>query len=351
MNRRCLVLASLAFVLVASCTQAQEAKQAPQNPPAVGQAVAQENLVVARVLGESITENDVLSAINEMAQRNRMPPQQMQQRNALLFKDALDNLIGFALLKNESKEMKVVADPAKVDEAYKGLVKRFPSEDEFKKALGAQGLTEVQLRKNVEENIMYQQVLDQATKDVPAPAEGDIKKFYDDNPQYFVVQEQVHAAHILLKVDPKATPEKKAEARNKLEALRTDIENKKVTFAEAATRNSEDTGSAKNGGDLGFFPRGQMVKPFEDAAFSTKPGTLSPVVESQFGYHLINVIELKPAGKTTLDQSKDNIKNFLERKAKQDAVQKHIADLRSKAAVETVMTVEEWSKRHTPLKN
>lgn len=199
---------------------------------------------------------------------------------------------------------------------------------------------------------MYQEILDQATKTVPAPTDAEIKKFYDDNPQYFKVQDQVHAAHILLKVDPNAAPEKKAEVKGKLEAIRAEIESKKITFAEAAAKYSEDPGSAKNGGDLGFFPRGKMVKPFEDAAFSTKPGTLSPVIETQYGCHLISVIELKPAGTIPFDQSAGNIKNFLERKAKQEAAQKHIAELRAKTKIDTLMTVEEWNKRHAqPAKN
>jgi peptidyl-prolyl cis-trans isomerase C len=343
------VYASLLFVFLAACTQAQEAK--PKDPSATVQAAPPESPVVARVLGETITEKEVLTAIDDLARRNRVPAQQMQQKDTLFFKDALDNLIGFVLLKNESKVKNITADSKKIEETYQGLVKQFPSEAEFKKALSSQGMTDAALHKNIEESLVYEEVLNQATKDVPGPSEAEVKKFYDDNPRYFASPEQVHAAHILIRVDKNATAEKKAEARNKLEALRADIESKKITFAEAEAKNSEDTANAKNGGDLGFFPRGQMVKPFDDAAFSTKPGTLSPVIESQFGYHLISVIGLKPAGTVPLEQAKDNIKSFLERKAKQDAVQKYIAELRQKAQVETVMTVEEWNKRHPATKN
>lgn len=351
MNCRLPALASLLFALVASCTQAQEAKQTPKDPSAATQAAKPDSPVVVRLLGESITEKEVLAAIDDLARRNQLPPQQMQQKDTLLFKDALDNLIGMVLLRNEGKEKKITADTAKVEEAYKDFVKRFPSEDEYKKALIAQGMTEMELHRNIEQNLVYQQLIDQAVKDIPAPAEVEIKKFYDDNPQYFSAPEQVHAAHILLKTDNKAAPEKKAEAKAKLEALRADIESKKISFSDAAAKYSEDPGSAQNGGNLGFFPRGQMVKPFEDAAFSTKPDTLTPVIETQFGYHLINVIELKPAGKTPLEQAKNNIKDFLDRRAKQDAVQKYIADLRQKAKVETVITQEEWNKRHSPQKS
>ena len=177
-------------------------------------------------------------------------------------------------------------------------------------------------------------------------AEGDIQKFYDENPKYFEQPEQAHAAHILLRVPPNSTPEQKMEVQTRLEGIRADIENKKITFAEAATKYSDDKGSAQKGGDLGFFSRGRMVKPFEDAVFSSTAGTLTPIIETQFGYHLIEVIEIKPAGKMSLEEAKDKIKTYLESKTKQELVEKHVADLRAKTTIEVVMTQEQWDKLH-----
>ena len=317
-------------------TPAQPAKESADDP------------IVVKVSGESITEKQVLSAIEQIARQQQLMPQQTQQNGADFFKNAVDNLISTALLRSEGKAKKVTVDAAQVDGTFRDLAGRFPSPEQFKTALEQQGLTEATFRKSIEESMLLQQVLDLALKDLPGPTEDEVRKFYEGNPQYFQEPEQVHTAHILLKVDNNATPEQKAAISKKLEALRSDIENKKITFAEAAAGNSEDETNAKNGGDLGFFGRGQMVKPFEDSAFAAKPGTVTPVVETQFGYHLINVLAFKPAGKKSLDESKQTIQSFLEQKSKQDGARKYIAGLRAKAQVETVMTEPEWNKRHQP---
>ncbi len=274
-------------------------------------------------------------------------PEQQQKKNVLFYKNALDSLIAQILLKHEGQEKKLSVDQGKADEHFKTLVARFPSEEQFRQALAKQGLTEADLRRSIRDSLLLQQVVDENVKDVPAPTEEQIKRFYDENPKYFEQPEQVHAAHILLKIDAQTTPEKKAEARQKIDALRADIESKKMSFEDAARQNSQDPGSAPKGGDLGFFARGQMVKPFSDAAFGAQPGTLTPVVESQFGYHLIKVIESKPAGKKPLETIKADISEFLSRKAKEEALQKHVQDLKSKAPVEMVMSDDEWSRRNS----
>ncbi len=320
----------------------QTTPPAPAPPPAPNTG----DPVVARVLGEPITEKEVLGVINQIASQQPISADQMQNRNTLFYKEALENLVSQTLLKHEGQEMKIDVDPGKVDEQYKGLASRFPNEEQFRQAIQKQGFTDADVRRTIRDSLMLQQVIADTVKDVPAPTEPEMKKFYDENPKYFEQPEQVHAAHILLRVDPKATPEQKAEIRKKIEALRSDIENKKITFTDAAKQNSQDPGSAPKGGDLGFFGRDQMVKPFADAAFTAKPGTLSPVVETQFGYHLIQVIETRPPGKKDYESSKKDIAAFLDRKAKEQALQKHIEALKAKSPVEKLMTDDEWNRRN-----
>jgi peptidyl-prolyl cis-trans isomerase C len=301
--------------------------------------------VIAKVAGESITEKQVVEAINQLARQRPLSREQMQQRDVLLYKDALETLIGLALLKNEAREMNIAVEPAKLDESWQAMVKRFSNENRFKQALLAQGMTETDLRRKMEDSLLFQKVIDSAVVNPPAATDEDAQKFYDGNPQYFQIPEQVHAAHILLKVDAAATPEQKAELRKKLEDLRADIESKKTTFAEAA-KVSDDKSNSQKGGDLGFFPRGRMTKPFEEAAFAAAPGTLTGIVETQFGYHLINVIEKRPAGKRSLEDSKKDIMTFLDQRSKSAAIQKHVDGLKEKAKVESLMTDEDWNKRH-----
>jgi peptidyl-prolyl cis-trans isomerase C len=332
------------FMALNGCVFAQGTNP-PQPQPKADK--AGEDLVVARVAGDIITEKQVLSAIEEMTRRQQpqLSLQQMQQRNSLLFKPALDNLVNVSLLKREVAQKHVTVDPAKVEQNYRQMTQGMKPE-EIKAAMDKQGLNEASLKKSIEENLSYTQVLEDAVKAIPSPSEDAAKKFYIENPQSFNVPEQVRAAHILLKVDPNAKPEQKAEIRKKIESLRADLESKKITFAEAAAKYSEDPSNAQKGGDLGKFGRGQMVKPFEDAAFATKPGTLSPVVETNFGYHIIQVMEVKPAGKAPFEEAKPLIVNYLNESARQTAAEKYLADLKAGAKIEMFMTQEEWTKRH-----
>ena len=344
-NSLAITLSLCLFVVAAASTGEAFQKAAAAAPNAVTPATG--DTVVAKVYGDTITEKQVLNAIKQMAQRRPMTQQQMQQKDVLLYKEAVDTLVGMALLKNEAKTENLTADKTKVDGAYQGIVKGFSSEADFKKALDAQGLTEATLRTAVEDNMLNQQVLDHVTKDLPPVGDAEVQKFYEGNPQFFQRPEQVHAAHILLRPATDATPEQKAEVRKKLEGIRADVESKKITFADAAEKYSEDKTNATKGGDLGFFGRGQMVKQFEDAAFSTKPGEMSPVVESQFGFHLINVFEIKPAGKIGLDEARKNIQDYLGNQAKQAAIQKYIDGLRAKTTVEILINEEQWKQRHS----
>jgi peptidyl-prolyl cis-trans isomerase C len=135
------------------------------------------------------------------------------------------------------------------------------------------------------------------------------KTFYDTNPQLFQQPERVKASHILIKVDEGAAEEKKTEARKKIKEIQEKVQ-KGEDFAELAKTYSEGP-SASRGGDLNFFARGQMVKPFEDVAFSLKPNETSDIVETKFGYHLIKVVDKQPAKKIAYADVKDRINKHL----------------------------------------
>jgi peptidyl-prolyl cis-trans isomerase D len=122
------------------------------------------------------------------------------------------------------------------------------------------------------------------------------KKFYDENASKFQGSEQRHASHILIGAGASASPEAKAEAKKKAEQVLVEVKKNPAKFAELAKKYSQDPGSAEKGGDLGTFGRGSMVKPFEDAAFSMKPGEVSGLVQSDFGYHIIKLTEIVGQG-------------------------------------------------------
>jgi len=335
------ILIALPTLVMLLCGDARSGQDpaTPAPPPAT-------DLVVVRVSGDPITEKQILAQIDMLASQTILTPEQQKNRNSFLFQGAVDNLVTASLLKEHARKQGVTIDKAMVDERVREISKRYPSREAFEKALSSQGANEEGLRKVLEEGLMMQHVLDQATRDVPPATEAEIVKFYNENPDKLPIPERVHAAHILLRVSANATPEQKAEIRKKIEEIRAEIESKKITFADAAAKYSQDQTNAAKGGDLGFFSRGQMVKPFEEAAFGTTPGTISPVIETQFGYHIIHVIEHQAAHKATIDEARPAIKDHLERVKKQQAAKELVDELKAQARIETFMTAEEFGRRH-----
>jgi peptidyl-prolyl cis-trans isomerase D len=145
-------------------------------------------------------------------------------------------------------------------------------------------------------------------------SEDELRGYYDQNATRFATPEQRRASHILLKLDSSASADRKAAVRAKLEALQKQARSG-ADFAALARANSEDPGSASSGGDLGFFPREAMVKPFADAAFALKDGGLSEIVESEFGLHLIKLTGIRPGSQRSFDQARSEIEAELRRQS------------------------------------
>lgn len=147
----------------------------------------------------------------------------------------------------------------------------------------------------------------------------DVKSWYDSHKDRFQQPEERRASHILIMVDAKASPADKAKAKAKAEAVLKEVQQNPGKFADIAKRDSQDPGSAAKGGDLGFFAKGAMVKPFDDAVFKLKDGQLSGLVQSDFGYHIIKLTGIKSGKVASLDEVKGQIETELK---KQEASRK-----------------------------
>ncbi|MEW6704181.1 MAG: SurA N-terminal domain-containing protein [Pseudomonadota bacterium] len=134
--------------------------------------------------------------------------------------------------------------------------------------------------------------LDTLMKGITVP-EKDLREYYEQNKSRYGTPEERHAAHILVKAEKDAPAAERTKAKARAEELLAEVRKNPGAFAELAKKHSEDPGSREQGGDLGFFGREAMVKPFSDAAFALKPGEISNVVESDFGYHVIKLIEVR----------------------------------------------------------
>lgn len=158
-----------------------------------------------------------------------------------------------------------------------------------------------------------------------AAREGEAKALYEERLESYDVPEQVRARHILLRVQPGAPAEASEARRKEAEALHARLAAGE-DFAKLASELSEDPGSKESGGDLGFFKRGQMVKPFEDAAFALQPGELAPVVRTDFGFHVLRVEERKAAQLRTFDEVKGELAREILGREKARELAQGIAD-------------------------
>ena len=172
-------------------------------------------------------------------------------------------------------------------------------------------------------------------------SDEELRKYYAENESRYGTPEERRASHILIKAEKDATADERAKAKAKAESLLAELKKPQTVFADLARKNSDDPGSAQKGGDLDFFARGAMVKPFEDAAFSLKQGETSGIVESDFGYHIIRVTAVRGGGKRSFEQVRAEI---------EDEVKKQLAQKRfSELAVEFTNTVYEQSDSLKPV--
>ncbi len=244
----------------------------------------------------------------------------------------LKSLIDRELLFQESKKKGIQVKSEAVSDQLKNIQQRYPNKEEFKKLLNDMGLTESDLQAQIEHGMAIQKLIDEEVADKIKISDEETKSYYDANPQLFQQPEQVKASHILIKVDANATDAQKAEARKKIKEVQQKVQ-KGEDFATLAKTYSEGP-SGPRGGDLGYFRRGQMVKPFEAVAFSLKLNETSDIVETRFGYHLIKVVGKKPAKKMTYAEVKDRLNDRLKKQKMASETNAYIENLRKGAKIE-----------------
>ena len=151
-------------------------------------------------------------------------------------------------------------------------------------------------------------VLDLASlkKSVVVPEE-ELRKYYEENVSRYTAAEERRASHILIKADKDMSAADRKKARDQAEALLAQVRKSANSFAEVARKNSQDPGSATKGGDLDYFGKGAMVKPFEDAVFAMKVGEISSIVESDFGYHIISLTGIRGGTKKSFESVRPEI--------------------------------------------
>ncbi|HIJ90008.1 MAG: peptidylprolyl isomerase [Desulfobulbaceae bacterium] len=288
--------------------------------------------VAALVNGQPIIAAAVQGEINGILGRFQAQGRKPSEAEmATLRESVLEKMIKLELLSQESKKAGITVSNTDIDNELKGYKKGFADDKAFAKALGEAGITEAELRKQIGKNLVIQKFIDTKFKGKAQVTEQDAKDFYNNNQDKFAQPEMAHAHHILIaakETDPKADKDRK---RAKLVQIKKQLKDGS-DFGELAKQFS-DCPSKERGGDLGFFPRGQMVKPFEQAVFKMMPGDTSDVVETEFGYHLIKLDEKKPAKTVSFDEAKAKITAYLTQEKVTGNIEAFIAQAKDKATI------------------
>ena len=311
---------------------APETVAAPAPAPVTTPAPAADlSAPVAKVNDTVITAGDVQTVLDQFMSQmgGQVPPAQLADALPRIRERIVEELIMRRVMLDAVARQGLTLSDDEFADIKAELMEELPPGVTLETYMAETGTTEAQLR---EQMTVRKMIIAQAEA-LPQPSAEDIQAFYEDNKDGFSQQDSVTASHILIKVDPQTdTEETKAAKRQRLEDLRQQIADG-ADFAELAKANS-DCPSRNNGGDLGPFGRGQMVPEFEEAAFSQEIGALGDIVETQFGYHLIQVTAKTPAKTLTFEEVQDRIRDMLYSQQQQEAVRAFVDRLREQALIE-----------------
>ena len=260
----------------------------------------------------------------------------------------VDYIIASKLIEKYANENKISYTQKEFDDEYNKLqTSSFKTKDEFTKYLKDNGISEELLKTELANQLLATKVYDKVTADVNV-SDAEVQKYYDDNKNtVFLEPEQIRISHILVQFgDQDPNRKTKEAALDKIKMIQQKLKDGE-TFENMANKYSEDSSSNTNGGDIGYFSKGQLVAEFENVAFSLPVGQISDIVETPYGFHLIKVTDKKEQRVKTFDEVKDSIKQYLLNNLKSDKFNKFLLSLKDAAVIKYSKQIAEAEKAVT----
>lgn len=275
----------------------------------------------------------------------------------LMLKDRIVNeLILKTIIEQEVAKRNIEVTKEEIEKRKADIVEKLGSKEKLKELLDKNKISDKKFEEDIEKEIKIDKLISQ-TKDTKV-TDKEVKDYYTKNKAQFNFPERVRASHILVEVNPakikqeiisqdkkgeltaeeisKKTQEILDTKMNLAKEIRAKVAADPKHFADYAKQYSDDKGTAEKGGDLGFFTKETMVKPFADTAFKLKPGVISEIVVTDFGNHIIIVTDKAAAGIQPFAKMKDEIKAYLEQKKKVDVLKNLLDGLKASAKIEYV---------------
>ena len=252
-------------------------------------------------------------------------------KNAAFNKRVLDQMIDRVIFAQEAKAAGVTVADTLVENFLGQFIMQFGGEERVGTMLADMGLKRADVAKSFRRDMVIREYVQKKVEPSIAVEEADSRAYYDQNQASFAAVDSVRARHIILMFRPEDTPQIRQERRAQIADI---LKRAKAgeDFAKLARQYSQD-GAAQDGGDLGYFPREMMVKPFADVAFALKKGQISDVVETQFGFHIIQCVDKKTAHKVTYEDVRPRVDAMLRQRALGAELQNRLKKNRDAATI------------------
>lgn len=283
------------------------------------------------VNNERIADDIMEQELQMLAQRysQEMSQEEMQQKEDDIREDAKQNAIERLILIQEARKEIADVPNEEVERKFEELKEEHGGEEELKKKLDITPEMEEEIKGRIADGIKLEQYFEKVTGEIETPDEQECREYYDSHKEEFEYPEMLRAAHIVRQPEAgQSEPELLAEMMNTREALL-----KGAPFDEMANARSQ---CDDNGGDLGWFPRGQMVPEFENVVFEMEPDEISNVFQTPFGFHIVKLLDKREAGIQDFEDVRYEIENQLLEAKKNERIGEIVDRLRTEASIEEI---------------
>lgn len=237
-----------------------------------------------------------------------------------------DDIIKHVLLREHAKKDIGEVPAKRVDKEFNNFKKKYPNEAEFQKMCQMNRVTEDIIKKDIEESMRIDLFVQNLAKSIPPAPKKVIEEYYAKEHKVSTKPKEIHAAHIVKKITPQTAEQVYKEM--------CEIRKKLLDGADFTKMADENSGCNDAGGDLGWFSRGKMVEEFDVILFSMNPGEISPIFQSQFGYHIATVYDEKSAERMTLADCEEEVKAAIKHKMTEECVNKWLEKVKTKAKIQ-----------------
>ena len=342
-----LIFILIAFVVMAGCGNSEEKKKSAQNPVAAGAnqvqsaapattvspvtATKQPDMddIAVSVDGSILKKSEIEKEFKEKfnTSKDKIPADKIKEVRANMKKQMVDEFIMRTLMSNEVEKRKIEATDKEIKMAIDQIKASLPPDKKLETFMKENKISKEYIALGIKVKKMLKQELGKKAK----PSQKEISKFYDENKEQFTIPENVHVRHILVAFAQGDDDKIKTEKKVKIENLRKQVVDG-ADFAEVARKNS-DCPSKDKGGDLGLIRKEQTVKPFEEAAFSQEIKAVGPVVTTEYGYHIIQVLERNPQKAVAMEEVKSKISSYIEQQKQAETFNALLKKLRENAKI------------------